>query len=99
MPYRSVTGDFAGRRCIRRRRLHRTPVVDPRQWILQPLVDAGAPPELITDLLFRLSFEAVARDGDVDAGARAVVDDQPPAVRAAWVETLSRMIAASELTS
>ena len=73
--------------------------MDPRQWILQPLVDAGLPPETITDLLFRLSFEAVARDGDLDGGASAVVDGQPPAVRAAWVETLSRMIAAAELTS
>lgn len=73
--------------------------MDPRQWILQPLVDAGLPPQTITDLLFRLSFEAVARDGDLDDGARAVVDDQPLAVQSAWVETLSRMIAASELIS
>lgn len=73
--------------------------MDPRQWILQPLVDAGLPPQTITDLLFRLSFEAVTGDGDLDGGARAVVDDQPLAVQAAWVETLSRMIAASELTS
>ena len=73
--------------------------MDPRQWILQPLVDAGLPSETITDLLFRLSFEAVVRDGDLDGGACAVVDGQPPAVRAAWVETLSRMIAAAELTS
>jgi hypothetical protein len=73
--------------------------VDPRQWILQPLVDAGLPPETITDLLFRLSFEAVAREGGLDDGACAVVDGQPAAVRAAWVETLSRMIAASELTA
>lgn len=73
--------------------------MDPRQWILQPLVDAGVPPEVITDLLFRLSFEALAREGGIDDGARAVVDDQAPAVRAAWVETLSRMIAAAELTS
>ena len=67
--------------------------------MLQPLVDAGLPSEIITDLLFRLSFEAVAREGDLDGGASAVVDGQPAVVRAAWVETLSRMIAASELTS
>jgi hypothetical protein len=77
----------------------RTVGVDPRQWILQPLVDAGLPPQTITDLLFRLSFEAVARDGDVDDGMRAVVDGHPAEVQAAWVETLSRMIAASELIS
>ena len=73
--------------------------MDPRQWILQPLVDAGLPSQTITDLLFRLSFDALARDGDLDGGACAVVVGQPPAVRAAWVETLSRMIAASELSS
>ena len=73
--------------------------MDPRQWIVQPLVDAGLPPDTITELLYRLSFETVTRDGDADRGARAVVDGQPPAVRAAWVETLSRMIAAGELTS
>jgi hypothetical protein len=71
--------------------------VDPRQWILQPLVDAGLPPQTITDLLIRLCFESVTREGDLDGGARAVVDDQPAAVQAAWVETLSRMIAAAEL--
>lgn len=73
--------------------------MDPRQWILQPLVAAGLPPQTITDLLFRLSFESLARDGAADDGARAVVDGHPPAVQAAWVETLSRMIAAGELTS
>ena len=73
--------------------------MDPRQWILQPLVDAGLPSQTITDLLFRLSFEAMARAGELDDGARAVVDDQPAAVQAAWVETLSRMIAAAELTA
>ena len=73
--------------------------MDPRQWILQPLVDAGLPSETIADLLFRLGFEAVARQGDIDEGVRAVVRDQPAEVQAAWVETLSRMIAAAELVS
>ncbi|WP_040337060.1 hypothetical protein [Candidatus Blastococcus massiliensis] len=73
--------------------------MDPRQWILQPLVDAGLPPQTIADLLFRLSFEAVASDGTLAGGAHAVVDGRPAPVRAAWVETLSRMIAAAELTS
>ncbi|WP_158544863.1 hypothetical protein [Blastococcus sp. TF02-09] len=73
--------------------------MDPRQWILQPLVDAGLPSETITDLLLRLSVEAVAGTGDLDGGAHAVVDGRPSDVRAAWVETLSRMIAAAELTA
>ncbi|MDT0276401.1 hypothetical protein [Blastococcus goldschmidtiae] len=50
-------------------------------------------------MLFRLSFETLAQDGAADDGARAVVDGQPAAVQAAWVETLSRMIAAGELIS
>lgn len=74
--------------------------MDPRRWILQPLVDAGLPAPTITDLLFRVGFEAVTRHGlDLDGGLRALVEDQPAAVRAAWTETLSRMIAAAELTS
>lgn len=73
--------------------------MDPRQWILQPLVDAGLPSQTIADLLFRLSFEAMARAGDLDGGAHAVAHDQPAAVQAAWVETLSRMIAAAEITA
>ena len=73
--------------------------MDPRAWILQPLVDAGLPSQTITDLIFRLGFEAVARQRDLDDGVRAVVRDQPAEVQAAWVETLSRMIAAAELVS
>ena len=73
--------------------------MDPRQWILQPLVDAGLPAQTITDLLCRVSVDAVAPDGGLDDGALAVVDGEPAAVRAAWVETLSRMIAAAELIS
>ncbi|MBN1097916.1 hypothetical protein JKP76_18985 [Blastococcus sp. TML/C7B] len=72
--------------------------MDPRAWILQPLADAGLSPSTITDLLFRLGFEAVTRPGDLDdGGIRAVVEDQPAEVQAAWTETLSRMIAAAEL--
>ena len=85
--------------CIQDRLRRRTGDVDPRQWILQPLVDAGLPSQTIADLLFRLSFEAMARAGDLDGGAHAVAHDQPAAVQAAWVETLSRMIAAAELTA
>ncbi len=84
---------------IRARGSARSPVVDPRQWILQPLVDAGLPSSTITDLLFRLGFEAVTGARDLDDGVRAVVADQPPAVQAAWVEVVSRMIAAAEPVS
>jgi hypothetical protein len=73
--------------------------VDPRQWIVQPLVEAGLAPDTITDLLVRLSVESLAASSDVDERIRIVAAGQPPAVRAAWVETLSRMIAASDLVT
>ena len=70
--------------------------MDARQWIVQPLVDAGLDAREITDLLLCLGCEAVTADGDVDARVRAVVDGHPQAVRTAWVEVLSRMLAAAE---
>jgi hypothetical protein len=75
----------------------RTPCVDPRQWIVQPLIEAGLDPDTITDLLVRLSVEGLTASGDVDDRIRVVANGQPRAVRAAWVETLSRMIAAADL--
>ena len=71
--------------------------MDARQWIVQPLVEAGLDQREITELLFWLGCEAVIADGDVDERVRAVVDGHPGPVRAAWLEMLDRMIAATEL--
>ena len=65
-----------------------------RRWIIAPLLDAGLTPEEIEVLLVRLGFEAVVRGRDLDASVRRLVDGQPVRVRAAWVETVSRLIVA-----
>ncbi len=64
------------------------------QWIVQPLIDAGLGRQEITVLLVRLGFEAIVRDRDIDAYLRKLVDGQPAPVRAAWVETIDRVITA-----
>jgi hypothetical protein len=64
------------------------------RWIIAPLVDAGLALEEIEVLLVRLGFEATVRGRDLDAFVHRLVDGQPVAVRAAWLETVSRLIAA-----
>jgi hypothetical protein len=68
-----------------------------RQWLLQPLVEAGLEPERIRTLVYRLAFESVVGQGapSVDR-IRAVVADQPPLVRAAWTEVIARMLVWTE---
>ncbi|MDK3257627.1 hypothetical protein [Blastococcus capsensis] len=63
-------------------------------WLVQPLLEAGLPLDEIRHLLCRLGFEAVVCDGrSIDARVSSLVGDRPADVRAAWVETVSRMIA------
>ncbi|MGY1594191.1 hypothetical protein ACI79D_19605 [Geodermatophilus sp. SYSU D00708] len=63
-------------------------------WVLQPLLDLGLGVERIRTLVYRLSFEVVVRDGHPSvAHLRAVVADEPPAVRRAWTEVIGRLIA------
>jgi hypothetical protein len=65
-----------------------------QQWIVQPLVDAGVPPERVRELVFRLAFDDVVREGrGTVAGLGEVVADQPPAVRAAWAQVIGRILA------
>jgi hypothetical protein len=62
--------------------------------VIEPLADAGLEPEQIRDLLFRLAFEAiVSEDGMPVPCLTDVVRDQPPAVQAAWLRVVGRMIA------
>jgi hypothetical protein len=64
---------------------------DEQYWVIEPLVEAGLATEEIRAFLLRLAFDAVvSEDG---AGIGAIVVDQPPLVRAAWVETIGRMLA------
>ncbi|CCG03872.1 hypothetical protein [Blastococcus saxobsidens] len=63
-------------------------------WLVQPLMEVGLPLDEIRDLLCRLGFEAVVCDSrSIDARVSSLVGDRPDGVRAAWVETVSRMIA------
>ena len=63
-------------------------------WQVQPLMEAGLPLDEIRDLLCRLGFEAVVCDSrSFDTRASGLVADLPAGVRAAWVETISRMVA------
>ena len=66
------------------------PAPEQQLWIIEPLLDAGLDLEQIRTLLFRLAFEAIVGDGTADP--TDVVEDQPPAVQAAWRHALSRML-------
>jgi len=62
-------------------------------WVLQPLVDAGLPPEQIRDLVFRLGFDAVVHGGGGTVGSvRDVVQDQPVEVQDAWARVIGRLL-------
>ena len=64
-----------------------------QQWVLQPLIDAGVDLDEIGHLVFRLAFETIVRDGiDALVSARELVADRSADVRAAWAETLRRMV-------
>ena len=65
---------------------------DQARWVVQPLVDAGLPADEVGDLVFRFAFEAVV--GGV-ADVHRVVADRPAAVRAAWQQTLGRLVVAA----
>lgn len=60
-------------------------------WMIEPLLDAGLDLEQIRTLLYRLAFEAMV--GDSAGDPTEVVDDQPPAVQAAWRHAIGRMLA------
>lgn len=60
--------------------------------IIQPLLDAGVPVEDLRAMLFEVAFAAIVGEPELDACLRRVVAGRPAAVRAAWIETISRMI-------
>ena len=64
-----------------------------QQWVVQPLLDVGLDPGRIRDLVFRLAFQDVVSEGrDTARWLTEVVADQPPAVRTAWAQTVTRML-------
>ena len=66
--------------------------MDPRQWIVQPLVDAGLSAPAITELLVDLAFEVSTADGGVDERVRGLVAGHPSPVQAAWIDVVGRML-------
>jgi hypothetical protein len=65
----------------------------PELRTIQPLLDAGLQLDDVRDLLFRVSFAYLVNAGQCDAwDATAFLGHQPTAVRAAWIETVDRML-------
>ncbi|MGY1619962.1 hypothetical protein ACI797_24740 [Geodermatophilus sp. SYSU D00691] len=66
-------------------------------WVIEPLLAAGLDPDEIADLLVRLGFDTVVGDGPGTlARLTEVVEGRPPVVRAAWIETIDRMLAGDD---
>jgi hypothetical protein len=72
-----------------------SPPPQQQDWIIRPLVDAGLAREEICTLVFRLAFESIVTDdrGPL-TGVQELVAGHPVQVQAAWVQTISRLIAA-----
>ena len=88
------------RHYIHRRPALRTPGVTllpsaQHDWVIQPLVDAGLARDEICTLVFRLAFQGIVTEGrGTLPGLQELVAAHPVAVQAAWVQTISRLIAA-----
>ena len=66
-------------------------------WIIEPLLEAGLDLEEVRTLLTRVSFESVVSDGWCDVSdATVFLGFRSPAVRAAWIETVDRMLRVPE---
>ncbi len=68
--------------------------------IIQPLIDAGLGLDEVRTLLFRVSFDCLVSEGGCDlSDVTAFLGPQPGAVRAAWLETVDRMMSAREVSA
>ncbi len=91
-------GRFVVPRCIRRalgarRRSVRFLPPPQQEWVIRPLLDAGLGLDRISDLLFRLGFEAIVSQGQGTAAeAWTLVSSEPPHVQAAWHEVVGRLL-------
>jgi hypothetical protein len=64
-------------------------------WVIQPLIDAGLAREEVCSLVFQLAFQDIVTEGrGTPTALSELVADHPVAVRAAWVQTISRLITA-----
>jgi hypothetical protein len=62
------------------------------RWIVAPLLDAGLDVDGVRTLLFRVTFECLTGGRSDLSDVSAFLGEQPPPVRAAWVETVNRML-------
>jgi hypothetical protein len=69
------------------------------QWIVAPLLDAGLDVDDVRTLLFRVTFECLVGGRNDLSDVSAFLGEQPPPVRAAWVETVNRMLGTSDMAS
>jgi hypothetical protein len=71
-----------------------------QRWLVQPLIDAGLPLDQIGTLVVRLAFAGIVTEGGGTlAAVRDLVADRPPAVQAAWHQTIGRMLDAEPGTA
>ena len=64
-----------------------------QEWLIRPLLDAGLGLDRISDLLFRLGFEAIVSQGQgTTAAVWTLVSSEPAHVQAAWHEVVGRML-------
>jgi hypothetical protein len=67
------------------------------QWIVAPLLGAGLDVDEVRTLLLRVTFECLVGGRHDISNVSAFLGEQPPLVRAAWVETVNRMLGTSEV--
>ena len=67
-----------------------------RLWVIQPLLDAGLAVDDVGRLLLRVTFDCLVGGRSDISDVSAFLGEQPPPVRAAWVETVNRMLATSD---
>ena len=65
-------------------------------WLIEPLLRAGMDLEEIRTRITRLTFDCIVGAGPEAASNLTTLVDQPPEVRAAWAEMITRMLALGE---
>ena len=66
-------------------------------WIVAPLLGAGLDVDDVRTLLVRVTFECLVGGRTDLSDVSAFLGEQPPPVRAAWNETVNRMLAMSDV--
>ena len=67
------------------------------QWIVAPLLHAVLHVDDVRTLLLRVTFECLTGGRSDLSDVSTFLGEQPPLVRAAWVETVNRMLGTSDI--